>query len=615
MCGICGIIHFDANLVCSASIKSMMAVMKRRGPDDEGVFTAQNIGLGHVRLSILDLSPAGHQPMFSHNKRFVVVFNGEIFNYLELRDQLKVFGYRFKTKTDTEVLLAAYQHWGRECLDRFNGMWAFAIYDRENKSLFTCRDRYGIKPFYYLAIDHVFAFSSEIQPLLALLPGKPRPNYQTIFDYLVFNRTDQTESTFFHEIKKLQHGHFLSIDTLKGGPDRFFVKKWYNLGERVNNSKGFSSPGEFRDVLNSSVGLRLRSDVPVGVCLSGGLDSSSIASILVRDYQIEGLNTFSAVYDPGQNGDESGYIDLLKPNIKKMHFVKPTGETLLKDIEDFIKAHAEPMPSTSPYAQYKVMELAKEHVVVTLDGQGADEQLAGYNYFYGFFFKGLLRDCRLGTLFSEMAHYGLTHKSFYAYKTLIYFLMPKFLRTKLRANRNTYVSKELYHQYAPLTKIGGELYGAKNLQDAFLKHFEYKLEHLLKWEDRNSMWFSLEARVPFLDYRLVEKMLASDGSAIIRRGINKNILREAMHGTIPAAIEKRIDKVGFGTPQDDWLKAPAFRRHISKSLNSETFAAREFLDSFEAVRLLDHYNHGLHDSATDVWKCMNLEHWFREFID
>lgn len=211
MCGISGIINLNNKIINPSDINSMMSAMKHRGPDDEGVFIKDNIGLGFVRLSILDLTPAGHQPMFSADRKFVVVFNGEIFDYIELREELKSKGYVFQTDTDTEVLINSYLEWGEECQHKFNGMWAFALYNIETENLFISRDRYGIKPFYFYQDENIFAFASEIPSLLKIIPQKAEANEQAIFDFLVFNRTDQTEETFFKHIFKLQHGHCISI--------------------------------------------------------------------------------------------------------------------------------------------------------------------------------------------------------------------------------------------------------------------------------------------------------------------------------------------------------------------------------------------------------------------
>ena len=614
MCGICGIINFDQSPVSAESIQTMMAIQKHRGPDDDGVFVENNIGLGFVRLSILDLSSAGHQPMFSADDRYVAVYNGEIFNYIELREELKALGHPFKSDTDTEVLLCAYQQWGEACLHRFNGMWAFVIYDRQEKTIFAARDRYGIKPFYYYLTDSFLAFASEIPPLLRLLPGKPEPDQQSIFDYLVFNRTDQTERTFFSDIKKLQHGHCFSLnpaDSLSALP----IRKWYDLRNRVTNAEGFETPNAFYDMFSSAVGLRLRSDVPVGVCLSGGLDSSSIVSVLLKEYQQKDLNTFSAVYPPGWYGDESEFINLYRPELKHMFFTTPDAMTLQADLATFVRAHAEPIPSTSPYAQFKVMALAKDHVVVTLDGQGADEELAGYHYFYGFYYKDLLRQGRVGKLAKEIRRYVNIHHSLYGIKTFLYFLLPQKLRTLARINEKGYLNHEFAHAYQSRNTISGSLYSADSLKDALLDHFEYKLEHLLKWEDRNSMWFSLEARVPFLDHRLVEKILAAESDMIIRNGETKYILRQAMKGVLPEAIRTRQDKMGFETPQDQWFRTKTWQKVIFGVLQSQTFRQRNLIDAESALQKYRQHLDGRVNIAREIWKWIHLELWFREFVD
>ncbi|SIT75368.1 asparagine synthase (glutamine-hydrolyzing) [Pontibacter indicus] len=610
MCGIAGIIHFENKQPQEQVLRNMMQMMKHRGPDDDGVFIEDKVGFGFVRLSIIDLSPDGHQPMVSDDGRYVLLFNGEIFNYVELREELSKYGVSFKTKTDTEVLLKSYLYWGQSCMHRFNGMWAFAIYDRVSKSVFASRDRYGVKPFYYLHTDTFFAFCSEIPPLLTLLTSKPTPDNQSIFDYLAFSRTDQNENTFFNEVKKLQHGCKVIITN---GDAK--ISKWYNLKERVARTEVFQNPEEYRALLSSAIKLRLRSDVPVGVCLSGGLDSSSIVSVLLKDYNETDLNTFSAIYEDGQFGDEKRFINEYSSSLKNMHYTSPSAATLQNDLYHFVRAHAEPLPSTSPYAQYKVMELAKDSVVVTLDGQGADEKLAGYHYFFGFFFKDLLRSARLGRLSGEVYHYLAKHRSLYGLKAFIYFMLPENSRTSLRVEEKGYLETAFVERYSNSNGIAGQLYGSNTLKDALLDHFENKLEHLLKWEDINSMRFSLEARVPFLDYRLVEKTLASSDNWSIRDGITKYILREAMKGTLPEKIRTRQDKMGFGTPQDEWFREPAWQRFIVELLQSDSFRKRGIINPDSALSTYrDHLDRKV-NVAKEIWKWIHLELWFREFID
>jgi len=625
MCGICGIINFNIQSVQEAPVRRMMQIMKHRGPDDEGIFLENNIGLGFVRLSIIDLSPTGHQPKFSQDERFVIVFNGEIYNYVELREDLIKEGVNFTSRSDTEVLLNAYIMWGEDCLHRFNGMWGFAIYDREKKTAFCARDRFGIKPFYYLHNAEYFAFCSEIPPLLSLLNKKPTPDNQTIFDFLVFNRTDQTERTFFSEIKKLQHGCKITIDidSREQIPNPKFlipkpplnIKKWYDLREKVSQTEGFNNPAEFKKLFSSAIDLRLRSDVPVGVCLSGGLDSSSIVSVLLKDFEKKDLNTFSAVYDKGQYGDETEYIYEYKNLIKNMFFTKPNADSLADDLSQFVKAHGEPISSTSPYAQYKVMKLAHGKVVVTLDGQGADEELAGYHYFFGFYFKDLLIHGQIARLCSEMYYYLKVHYSLMGIKSFLFFMLPQNLRTKARVNEKGYLKTDFVNQFKNSNSIAGNLYSSKSLKDSLLDHFEYKLEHLLKWEDRNSMWFSLESRVPFLDYRLVEKTLATSGDWKIRKGMAKYILREAMNGILPEKIRSRRDKIGFVTPQDEWFREPVWQNIVNEVLRSESFMARNLINPVAAHKLYQNHLNQKVNAANEIWKWVHLELWFREFID
>lgn len=610
MCGICGIIKLNRQPVQESALHLMMQRIKYRGPDDEGTFISKNVGLGFVRLSIIDLSQAGHQPMQEETGRYTIVFNGEIYNYIELRKELEAKGMIFSTNTDTEVLLKSYICWGKNCLERLNGMFAFVIYDGETDIVFGARDRYGIKPFYYYKDNQQFVFASEIPSILETKCVMPRPNHQTIFDYLAFNRTDQAVNTFFEGIERLQHGFYFTIEN-----GEYKSEKWYDLRERVKAAVPFVDEHEYRACLQSSIKLRLRSDVPVGVCLSGGLDSSSITSIVLKDFGKDDLNTFSAVYNKGDKGDESEYINEYKDTLKNMFFTHPSAEDLLQDIPNFVRIHAEPLPSLGPYAQYKVMQKAKGNVVVTLDGQGADEELAGYHYFYGFYFKDLFRSCKISRLLSEMKAYWNIHHSNYAYKTFLYFILPKYLRTSVRANEYGYMKSDFIKQYSRRNSIAGNLYGSYSLNDALLNHFEYKLEHLLKWDDRNSMASSIESRVPFLDYRLVERTLATKSSEKINKGVTKSILRKAMKGTLPEKIRNRMDKVGFEAPQDEWFRTPEFQEYIKVIISSESFASRGYFNIKKIHELYQNHINRKINISKEIWKWIHLELWFREFID
>jgi asparagine synthase (glutamine-hydrolysing) len=607
MCGICGIINLNGKPVEQNVLKKMMGAMKHRGPDDEGIFIDGHIGFGHVRLSILDLSSAGHQPMISDNGRHVLIFNGLIYNYLELRKELEDF-YRFKSSTDTEVVLNALRQYGETALDRFNGMFSFAVYDRETKTVFMARDRFGIKPFYYYQNSDIFIFASDIPPILSIVNETRQPENQSIYDYLLLSRTNHTDLTFFKDIKKLQHSHCLKVDS-KG----IKLRRWYDLGNKIGNP--FQSPEEFKDLLKSSVELRLRSDVPIGACLSGGLDSSSIVSMVIKDFGFEDIHTFSAVYDEGVQGDESPYINEFSSTLKNMHFVRPTASEFCSDLNVFVEEMVEPVPNTSEYAEFKVMELAKEHCTVVLNGQGADEEMAGYHAFFGFHFKELLLKARLFSLGKEIAAYLKQHHSFLGLSSFFYLMLPGFLKNNQLILKKGYVTRDFVsrHSYSP--EIIRELYGSRSMNQALLNHFEYKFEHHLIWADKTGMWFSLETRFPFLDHRFVERVLSLDSKEILWNGTTKRILRKAMHGTLPDKIVNRKDNVGYETPENDWFREKVWEERILDLLHSKRFCDRGYFNSKKCLVLYKKHLNKKTNIAGDIWKWLNLELWFEKYID
>jgi len=606
MCGICGIVNLDDAPVEPQRVKNMMRLIKHRGPDDEGSFIDNNIGLGHVRLSIIDLTAAGHQPMFSQDKRYCIIYNGEVYNYLELKEELGG-KYEFVTRTDTEVILNAFIEWGPECLHRFNGMFAFAVYDTLSRQLFIARDRYGIKPFYYYRDDKQLIFASELRALLPFLQEK-KPNNRAIFEYLLYNRTDQGSYTFFDGIQKLPHGAY---GVIKNGT--LSIRKWYVLDKELK--KPFASPEEFYETFKQSLTLHLRSDVPVGVCLSGGLDSSSIVSVLLREFNKTDLNTFSAVYKNEKMVDESEYINEYRTFLNNMFFTYPSAEGILTDLEEFIECQAEPVANLGPYAQLKVMQLAQKHVIVTLDGQGADEELAGYHYFFGVYFKQLLRQGRCSRLISETLAYFKQHHSTLAFKYLLFYLSPSYLKDFLSKISHNYITSQFYAMYRNNSEVKAYLYSPSTLNDSLIQHFEFKLEHLLKWEDHNSMWYSIESRVPFLDHNLVERTLRLPAESVIKKGNTKFILREAMKGILPEKIRKRRDKIGFATPWEKWCRTKAFRKLVNAILNSSQFRQRGYLNPNKCLNDYKLHLDGKINIAKEIWKWINLELWMQKFID
>lgn len=606
MCGITGKINFDNSLVQEKNIRLMMQKIKHRGPNDEGVFIEENIGLGFVRLSILDLSPAGHQPMHSHNDKYVIIFNGEVYNYIEIREELSS-EYNFKTQTDTEVVLAAYQKWGSKCLDRFNGMFAFVIYNKVNKELFGARDRFGIKPFYYYKDQNSLLFSSEIKSILPLITAEA--NDSIICDFLMYNRTDHTNETFFKNILKIPHG---SCFTLKN--NELKVKKWYSLKDKLTKTKAIT-PEQYRELFKESLKLRLRADVPIGVTLSGGIDSSSVVSSLVKDFGINDLNTFSAIFKKNDAIDESKFINEFKSMLCNMHYISPDEKSFMNDMKQFINAHTEPVPDASPYIQFKVMELASKKVTVTIDGQGADEQLAGYHNFFSIYHLELLRKLKFLTFASEITNYFKKHKNPIVLGYLVFYMLPIFFQNKFGKNFFPSIKKDFIKNNSGKNNVLKNLYKPKNLNHSLIQHFENKLEHLLKWEDLNSMHFSIESRVPFLDHRLVEATLNTPSNQKIYKGETKHILREAMKDILPEKITLRKDKKGFESPQAKWYRTQNYQKYIYNIINSNIFKNRGYFNADIAAKQFENHLSKKSDNSVEIWKWINLELWFREYID
>ncbi len=372
MCGIAGIVTPGRpGRNSEKALGSMLAAMAHRGPDDEGTCVAGPVALGHKRLSIIDLSAAGRQPMRFGD--FVVTYNGEVYNYLEIRKELEGLGHRFETATDTEVILHAWAHWGEGCLERFTGMWAFALLDEAEGVLFCARDPFGIKPFYYLHEDGRFAFASEIRALLTLHP--PRADIDSLLDYLVLGLTDHTERTFFGGVRQLLPGRCLSLNLRDGGKT---VRQYYDLRKTSRRER---TPGDFQESLQRSVILHLRSDVPVGTCLSGGLDSSVVAALAAAANRENGNERFSAVTARSEatETDETPYAKRVAEHARlDWHVAAPVYADFAAHVDRCLHIQEEPVGGPSVFLQYWVMKTAREAgLKVMLDGQGGEAGEAG----------------------------------------------------------------------------------------------------------------------------------------------------------------------------------------------------------------------------------------------
>lgn len=610
MCGISGIYSKTSHLTDQdlKSVDRMNSLQSHRGPDDHGIYQAENCILGHRRLAIIDLSKDGKQPFLSRDNRFSLVFNGEIYNYLELRIELEEIGIEIKTKTDTEVLLLSYIQWGYDAFDKLNGMFAFAIYDNLKSELVLCRDRFGIKPLYYHLNDEKIYFSSEILPLISIIPNFIRkPNDQMIYDYLLYNRTNHTNETFFININKLEHGHYLILNSTG-------CKKinWYEL--RKNKNKSFEDENQLLQYLSDSIALKMRSDVEIGTSLSGGVDSSGIVGILSKKFNIRNLRTYSAVYKTNHRSNEKNEIESFNKYNLNMEYIHPDSSELFKELNLFISMLNEPVPDTSIYAGFKVYERASDHVKVMLDGQGADESLAGYMYFRGYYYKDLIKNFKIVKFFVKLKEEIFLTKSTEGLLSLFFFSLPSRLKDFALRLKVTYLGDKLKH-FKSSKIISNALWASKNLTDSIYSHFEFKLEHILTWGDKISMAHSVEVRYPFLDHRFVERAIGIDPDQLFDNGFNKAILRKALIGLVPNQILKKRQKVGYETPENEWFRQPTNVEHIKKILNSESFQKRGYINPSKAKELYEKHISNKINISGDIWKWINLELWFRIFID
>ena len=584
----------------------MTDALAHRGPDDAGLFVEPPVVLGNRRLSILDLSAGGHQPMGSEDERVWVTYNGEIYNYKELAEDLRSRGHRFASAGDTEVLLHAYLEWGSDCLARLNGMFAFAVWDRRRGELFCARDRFGVKPFYYTVVVGRFLFASEIKALL-LDPAVPRrPNDARVLDFLARGLADHTEETMFEGIYQLPPGFCMWVSPTEGvGPPR----SWYTPRSRDLDAR--PAGDVVRELVNDSVSLRLRSDVPVGTFLSGGLDSSSVtalASRLRRSAGLEPPESFtSRCLDP--RIDEGGYAKtVLDATGSRNHELLPDEGQLLEELDSVLWHMDEPFHAASVYGHWKLMELARNvGITVLLDGQGGDEAFVGYHFLlYPSVYLSL---CRGGHPLEAAREFswrrrrnGISLRQ--SGLEALRFASPHRVRAR---RRPAWVNPELPIPPRPLpsrTLRGNQLFGLG------VSPLPMYLHH----EDRNSMAFSLEARNPFLDFRVVEYGLALDPRDLVHHGLSKWVVREAMRDILPSAIVDRPDKQGFATDETYWLRRGTLGRELESVFRSETFAGRPYFRAREVLAMLAAHRAG-GEFAFDLWRAFVVERWLRLFMD
>jgi asparagine synthase (glutamine-hydrolysing) len=629
MCGLFGSVGF-------APDPARIDIVAYRGPDGRGwrefASAAGPVALGHRRLAIIDVSDAGLQPMADMSGRFQMVFNGEIYNYIELREDMRARGEVFVSESDSEVLLRAYMLWGEDALSRLRGMFAFIIWDDRDKRLFAARDRYGIKPLYLVQTPRGIALASEIKQLLGLPGLSGNMNIARVHDFLASGMSEHTPETMFEGVTQLRGGECITLDASKGTPLQANIRRWYpaTAGEIKITEK--EAAERFQDLLSESVRLHLRSDVLVGSCLSGGLDSSAIVCLMSNMLRSgEGgtkVNTVSACYAE-KSVDEKPFMDAVVAHAHTQpHFIFPKAEDVFQRASDITWHQDEPFGSTSIFAQWCVFEEAKRAgIKVMLDGQGADEQLAGYHSGFSFYMAGLVRRGQFGqvvrTILERNRYHGTSIQE--QIRHLIVPLLPRGVSNLLRRQHRAMVQHDWLgtdllrakgNNQTTAFQLASDLLGLPPVTDirslCLTQTYGSNLAMLLHWEDRNSMAHSIEARVPFLDHPLVEFALALGNDHKIVGGDTKRVLRKGMAGILPEVVKERRDKLGFATPEQIWFRGP-LRGLVLDGIEA-TLARYPGLMNADGVRALaSDMLEGRRPVDFTLWRIVNLGMWGERF--
>ena len=586
-----------------ALLEAMTAAQLHRGPDDVGFLETDDASLGFRRLSIIDLV-SGNQPMSTDDGLVHISYNGEVYNFRELRAELEAIGHEFHTTCDTEVVLHAYAEWGTDCFARFNGMWGVAFLDLrgDKPQIVLARDHFGIKPMYYAQSGDRVLFASEIKAILQDPTFERRVDDQQMYEYLAYGLFDHTEATFFEGVRAVPAAAYAIVDDTGVSVERYW--------EPVLSETGSRDPADFRAVFDRAVERRLVADVPVGICLSGGLDSSSICTVMARQLEAhvpdsvslgDRLQTFSAVF-PGDPIDETRYIDsVLDVTGAATSRCEPTAKDFVREMEPWVWHIEEPMVSSAPFAMWMVMRLAREKVTVTLDGQGGDELLGGYDHYPYVYLRELLKKRRYRTF----AHEGWRSRD----------IVGPLIRRRLGQRRHPVDARGLLT--AELTEGRSRPVDDRvkdDLKFRLLQDFTtYSLPPLLRYEDRASMAHSLEARLPFLDQELVEYILALPSDTIIEHGWNRRVLREGLKDVLPPVVYQRRKKVGFTTPEFRWYRRE--RAVLNGVLRSPSFTGRKYWDGPAVADAFRRACDGEVEESMFFWRALNAEVWMRIYFD
>jgi asparagine synthase (glutamine-hydrolysing) len=585
MCGISGII-LKNNLSPSEDIMHKMNNrIIHRGPDAEGFYQFENVALGHRRLSIIDLTESANQPMHKHG--FSIVFNGEIYNYIELRNELIQVGYEFQTNSDTEVILSAYHYFGKECTNKFNGMWAFLLLDENATELFISRDQFGIKPLYIHQTNDFISFASEIKQFLELPGFEQNLNFKVAANFLITGALNQQQETFFQDVIELKPGQNIILNTRSF---EFKYDTWYSYENFIRNKKSLNyeeAVFEFNRLFEDAVKIRMRSDVKLGSCLSGGIDSSAIVC-KVKELEAH-LETITSCYADGKF-DEQKFSDIVSKRVgfKSNKIFGDSKEINRVDIFTKMVYHQDqPIATGSHFSEYNVFSKAKElGFIVMLDGQGSDEYLGGYPEFKTIIFKRLLFNLKSKSfkkfIKDEANLYQIKVSSILKreLKTLFYFPLTGFIK-KIIGKEHLEYNHFIRGAYKKTKQH------IRNFQGLSILELEKtSIPYQLHSEDRNSMLFSIESRLPFLDYRLVEFCLSLPDNFKMRNGFSKKILRDAI-SSLPIEIKERKDKMGFVSPDEALVKENStfFLEKLILALTKYQFITQTFIEQFNLFLL------------------------------
>ncbi len=608
MCGIAGLVlrrEDVSRLDAARLIQSTIRELRHRGPDTADVVSIGRVCLGGCRLSILDISERSNQPMRSSESGCILVFNGEIFNYVELREELRRLGHEFTTTGDTETVLHAYEEWGVGSFGHLNGMFAFALHDPKRERTCLVRDRYGIKPLYYAETRAGLAFASEPVPLLKTGLVPTTLDMQVVRDYLRYGITDYSARTFFAGVRQVCPGSFLIT-----GEGEVKEEEWYRLpGPRPRRPE---TPGEtqlvqeFRTLLDESIRLRLRSDVPVGVLLSGGLDSSAVVGFTGRLPMARQTRAFMVSF-PESSVDESAFGKMAAAASGVPITIESGAEVDQKSISRCIQDQGEPVVSPSMVAQWLIMRaISEDGFRVALTGQGADELLAGYEYMDAY----ALGDLLAAGHFVAAARYALGVRDLRRLPAL--FLASTFVRLPAKARILAWSRPWLRHGTdGAVSEYEQDFANCKTLREMVRFHIRRRLPELLRYEDRNSMSFSVETRQPFLDHNLVEFALRLPDDMLVGTSGRKRILRLATEGVVPDDIRFRRVKIGFQTPEA-WLRTPEFRSAFVELCRSSPAAFDQIIDFRKARRLVSCRSSVRRQK--DLWRIYNLLAWYESVV-